>query len=488
MRRVWKVLRVVLIVLLVIIIAAPLGGWLLLRRSLPRISGTDRVAGLNGPVQIVRDSHGIPYITAATDHDAFFALGYVHAQDRLWQMEMQRRIGAGRLSEVLGKATVKTDQFLRTLGVYRAAVAAWPALAPESQAALRAYADGINAYLAEGRPLPPEFVILGFKPEPWQPTDSLVWAKMMAWNLGDTYGDDLVRGQLAAALGPERAAQLMPGYPAAAPVILPPDAMAGDLRDLDNVLRDTLGLGDKRNGSNNWVVSGARTASGKPLLANDPHLGAQIPAIWYLAGIQGDKIHAVGATLPGLPAVVIGHNAEIAWGVTNLGPDVQDLYAERINPANPDQYEVNGGWVDMQIAAEEIKVKGEKKPVKWAARATRNGPLISDVTDERGHAPGAALDLARPRRHDDGCVPGHQLCDELGRFHRRAARLLRPVAELRLRRPRGQHRLLRARATSPCAPRGTAQCPCRDGTTSTPGPAGSRSSNCRTSTTRRMAS
>lgn len=386
MRRVWKALGIALIVVLVIALVTPLAGWLFLRRSLPQTRGVARVAGIAGPVQIIRDPHGVPYIYAATDHDAFFALGYVHAQDRLWQMEMQRRIGAGRLSEVLGKPTLKTDQFLRTLGVYRAAEAAWPALSPQSQAGLMAYADGVNTFLAEGHPLPPEFVILGFKPEPWKPTDSLVWAKMMSWNLGDTYEDDIFRAQLASALGPERAAQLQPGYPAGAPVIVPPDAMADELRQIDDTLRGMFGLGDKHNGSNNWVVDGTRTASGKPLLANDPHLGAQIPAIWYLAGMQGDKLRTVGATLPGLPAVVIGHNGEIAWGVTNLGPDVQDLFVERINPANPNQYEVNGAWVDMQVTPEEIKVKGEEKPVQWAARATRHGPLISDVTDERGHA------------------------------------------------------------------------------------------------------
>ena len=221
MRRVWKILRVVLIVLLIVILITPLAGWLWLRRSLPQVNGKVTVAGLSGAVEIVRDRNGIPYIYGKTDHDAFFALGYVHAQDRLWQMEMQRRIGAGRLSEVLGDATIETDQFLRTLGVYRAAETSWPALAPEAQSALQAYADGVNTFLAEGHPLPPEFVILGFKPEPWQPADSLVWAKMMSWNLGDTYGDDLLRGQMTAALGPERAAQLMPGYPAGAPIILP---------------------------------------------------------------------------------------------------------------------------------------------------------------------------------------------------------------------------------------------------------------------------
>jgi penicillin amidase len=386
MRRIWKILSLVTVVVLVLILLTPVAGWLWLRRSLPQVNGKTAVAGLGAAVEVVRDRYGIPYIYGRTDHDAFFALGYVHAQDRLWQMEMQRRIGAGRLAEVLGDAALETDQFLRTLGVYRAAEASWPALSPEAQAALRAYADGVNAFLAEGHPLPPEFVVLGFKPEPWQPADSLVWAKMMSWNLGDTYGDDLLRGQMIAALGPERAAQLMPGYPAGAPIILPPDAMTSDLLRVNRIINETLGLGDKSNGSNNWVVSGARTASGKPLLANDPHLGAQIPAIWYLAGLHGDKLHAVGATLPGLPAVVIGHNDEIAWGVTNLGPDVQDLFIEKINPANPAQYDANGEWADLQVVPEEIKVKGEEQPIAWAARATRHGPLISDVTDERGHA------------------------------------------------------------------------------------------------------
>ncbi len=323
---------------------------------------------------------------------------------------LQRRIGAGRLSEVLGEATLETDQFLRTLGVYRAAQASWSSLTPEAQAALQAYADGVNAYLAENHPLPPEFVILGFKPAPWQPVDSLVWAKMMAWNLGDSWGDDLFRATLAETLGPERAAQLLPAYPPDGPIILPPDAPipqraaagAGPERRRDQsrlarrttpgcsgcaqALRDTLGLGGKHIGSNNWVVNGTRTASGKPMLANDPHLGAQIPSIWYLAGIQGDRIHAVGATLPGLPAVVIGHNENIAWGVTNFGPDVQDVFIERINPENPNQYEVNGGWADMQVVPEEIKVKGEDEPMHWAARATGTARSISDATSERGQA------------------------------------------------------------------------------------------------------
>jgi penicillin amidase len=277
---------------------------------------------------------------------------------------------------------------LRTLGTYRAAQAALPSLSPNSRMALDAYAAGINGWLAENHPLPPEFVILGFKPQPWQPVDSLVWAKMMAWDLGGNYDGDLLRSQLAAALGPERTAQLFPGYPADAPTILPPSSgsEASALRAMRAAIEVQYGIGGEGKGSNNWVVSGSRTASGKPLLANDPHLRMQMPSVWYLAGLQGDKFHAVGATFPGLPAVVIGHNSRVAWGMTNLGPDVQDLFVERINPANPNQYEVNGTWVDMEIHAEDIAVKGQKEPVHLAARATRHGPLISDANESRGNA------------------------------------------------------------------------------------------------------
>jgi penicillin amidase len=384
-RKPWKILTIVIVAVLALLLLVPLAGWLYLRRSLPQIDGTLKLAGLKGPVEVSRDRYGIPYIYASTDHDAFFALGYAHAQDRLWQMETERRIGAGRLSEIFGEETLETDEFLRTAGFYRAAEAAWPALSPETQAMLQAYADGVNAFLSEGHPLPPEFTILGVKPEPWRPTDSLVWAKMMAWNLGESYGDDLMHAELIAALGPERSSQLAYSYPAGAPVILPPDAMTV-LLEAQRALQEQTGLGGKHVGSNNWVVSGARTASGKPLLANDPHLGAQIPSIWYLASIQGDRVHVVGATLPGTPLVPTGHNEDIAWGVTNLGPDVQDLFVERVNPANPDQYEVDGRWVDMQVIPEEIVVKGAPEPVKWAARATRHGPLISDATPQRGQA------------------------------------------------------------------------------------------------------
>ncbi|MFN8490176.1 MAG: penicillin acylase family protein [Caldilineaceae bacterium] len=380
-----KTLGRILVVLLVLLVLVLAGGWLYLRTSLPQTTGALKLEGPNGAIDIVRDKDGVPHIFATTDHDAYFALGYVHAQDRLWQMEFQRRVGAGHLSEVLGEATLDTDKFLRTLGVYRAAEAAWPALRPESQAALQAYTDGINAWLSQRHTLPPEFLILGFTPERWTTTDSLVWAKMMAWDLAGDYKLELLRARLIQAIGLERTMQLMPIYPKNGLTILASaqvaPATADALLHLDDVVHASLQLGGLDIGSNNWVVAGSRTASGKPLLANDPHLGSRIPSIWYLAELQGDKLHVTGATLPGLPGVVIGHNERIAWGVTNLGADVQDLYIEHINPADPNQYEVEGRWENMGIVDDPIYIKGKGKPIRWAARSTRHGPLISDVTD-----------------------------------------------------------------------------------------------------------
>lgn len=380
-----RFLTILLLIVLALLILVPLGGYFWLRTSLPLTSGTVRVAGISGPVEIVRDADGVPHIFATTDADAFYALGYVHAQDRLWQMEMNRRIGAGRLSEILGEATLSIDKFQRTMGYYRAAQADLEVIEPRSRQALEAYAAGVNQWLSEGHTLPPEFILLGVRPEPWRPADSLVWQKMMSWDLGGNYELELLNQRLVQMLGPERAAQLLPDYPENAITILADvqldDAGVARLLEIDRKLQQDFGRGGRESGSNNWVIAGSRTETGMPILADDPHLGASIPSIWYLAELQGDRLHAIGATFPGLPAIVIGHNARIAWGVTNVGPDVQDLYVERLNPANPNQYEVDGEWRDLTIVEEPIVVKGRDEPIRWAARSTRHGPLISDVSD-----------------------------------------------------------------------------------------------------------
>lgn len=373
------------------------GGYLWLRQSLAQTRGEIRVAGISGPVTIIRDQNGVAHITGTTETDAIFGLGFVHAQERLWQMEVQRRIGHARLSEILGEATLPTDKFLRTLGVARAAQRALAKLDRETITILEAYAAGVNAFLATNPVLPPEFLILGVQPEPWQPIDSLVWAKMVAWDLGGNWNDEIRRSLLIAQVGAEDADFLMPAFTPDGPVILPegmptsaPSPISGQstplqpttaraMFDLWATVYQTTGLGDQFAGSNNWVIGGSRTASGKPLLVNDPHLSLRIPSIWYLAHITGGDINAIGATFPGLPAVVIGHNERIAWGVTNTSPDVQDLFIERIDAQNYVEY--NNTREPVTVINEIIKVKGAE-PITLTVRITRHGPIISDVRDD----------------------------------------------------------------------------------------------------------
>lgn len=402
-----------LAILAAIVVTLAGSGYLWLRRSLPRTNGTLQVQGLAAPVTIVRDANGIPHISGQSEADALFGLGYVHAQERLWQMEYQRRVGAGRLAELLGPAALSADKFLRTLGTGRAAQSAYDNLDPETRALLDAYAAGVNAFIDANRgSLPPEFTILGVDPEPWRPQDSLAWVKMMSWDLGGNWDEELTRVRLQRQVGPEAAAQLLPAAAADDPLILPDggdsvtgtaarsgtnaagaghssvaapvaiDPAAGDeLARIGAELELRFGRGGEHIGSNNWVIAGTRTSSGLPILADDPHLGAQIPALWFLAHISGGALDAAGATLPGLPGVVIGHNGRIAWGVTNTNPDVQDLFVERVNARNEVLYQ--GRWEPLTIIPETIKVKGEDD-VELFVRVGRHGPLISDVTEGTG--------------------------------------------------------------------------------------------------------
>ncbi|MBA3947677.1 MAG: penicillin acylase family protein [Herpetosiphonaceae bacterium] len=407
MRLLIRLLRWLLIVILLGVVVVGAGGYFWLRGSLPQTDGTITVQGLQAPVEIVRDVDAVPHIRAGNEADALFGLGYVHAQDRLWQMEFQRRVGYGRLSEVLGAATLDTDKFLRTLGTGRAAESAWSHTAPAARTSIEAYVSGVNAFISthHGRALPIEFTILGFAPQPWQPQDILVWGKMMSWNLGANWETELLRTELIAKVGADRTAQLLPVYTADGPVILPHGVAGVPLRTaiaeaprtvapvateqldqllaINDTLIDNVGLGGSGIGSNNWVIAGSHTTTGKPLLANDPHLGTQAPSIWYLAHITGGAMDAIGATLPGVPGIIIGHNQHIAWGVTNTGPDVQDLYREHINDRN--QVEHNGTMEPLQLIQDTIKVKGQPA-VPITIRISRHGPIISDATTTTGVA------------------------------------------------------------------------------------------------------
>jgi penicillin amidase len=376
------------------------------RRSFPQTNGEIQLPGLDGPVEVYRDNMGIPHIYAASLHDLFMAQGYVHAQDRFWQMDFWRHIGSGRLSEMFGDTEVETDTFLRTLGWRQVAEQELASYDPESIASLDAYAEGVNAYLADhqGTAISLEYGILkiltpGYKPEPWTPVNTLTWAKAMAWDLRGNVDEEIERAILLKTLTPEQVAQLFPAYPADHPVIIPEMGQAAastpagiSIPNLDwtsiqarfSALDTLLGPSGAGIGSNSWAVSGSLTATGMPLLANDPHLGIQMPSIWYQIGLHCRPLSAAcpyevaGFSFAGVPGVVIGHNQNIAWGLTNTGPDVMDLYIEKINPDNPNQYEYNGQWMDMPLRTETIAVGGGK-PVTLIVRSTRHGPIISDV-------------------------------------------------------------------------------------------------------------
>jgi penicillin G amidase len=353
-----------------------------LARSLPIINGTTALPGMPSGAQVVRDRWGVPHIFGDTVADVHFALGYSHAQDRLWQMEMNRRIAAGRLAEILGEPALDTDKFLRTLGIRRFAEATQRNLDQETTDTLNAYVAGVNAFIKTNtRTLPPEFLILGVKPEPWTAADSIAWVKMMAWDLGGNWRNELTRMQLTQKLSPQQIAEFIPPYPGDAPVVMPD--LSKLYADLQNAATRIAANAPENlpegAGSNNWVVSGAKTVSGKPLLANDPHLSLSAPAIWYFAHLSAPGLNVIGATLPGVPNIVLGHNDRIAWGFTNTNPDVQDLFVEKIDTNNPANYFTPTGSQAFQILNEVIKVKG-KPDVSLPIRISRHGPIVSDAS------------------------------------------------------------------------------------------------------------
>ncbi len=299
--------------------------------SLPQTSGTIEMAGLESEASIVRDAYGVPHIFAQSDHDGFYAMGVAHAQDRLWQMEITRRALRGRLAEILGEPGLDTDIFFRTMGLGDAADTAVGNLPADVRAALDAYAAGVNAVMdAPGFVPPPEFQILMFDPEPWQPADTVVVYKAIALDLFGNAFQEPRMAELVARLGEQRAAEFIGRYPDDAPRSLTMADIGIESTSLPAVEDAAPVMGPEdtgRDGSNNWVLAGTRTTSGLPILANDPHLGLAAPAIWYLARLTTPGGSVVGATLPGTPFVTLGRTDEIAWGFTNTGPDVGDLHA-----------------------------------------------------------------------------------------------------------------------------------------------------------------
>jgi penicillin amidase len=436
-----RLLSILLVLLIVVIVAT--GGLLVwvTHRALPTTSGSLRAAGLTAPVSVTRDATGIINITATTPHDLFLAQGYVHAQERFWQMEVWRHIGAGRLSELFGPTTLEEDEFIRTLGWRQAAQRDLDAATPELKADLQSYADGVNDWInANKGQLGLAFVVEGLKaglgggvggytPEPWTPLDSATWALVQAWSLGDNFDSEIFRVLADAKLGdPSRTDELSPPYPATGPVIVPdselqPSALTGGaagaaasppsadpgnastaltpsqadglraLAALGQSIAASAGIdpaqgleGDHGVGSNNWVVAGSKSADGKALLANDPHLGISMPSVWIMNGLHCQVVSAAcpfdvtGVSFPGDPLVILGHNEQIAWGATNLGPDVEDLFIEKPDPGNSANYLFKGQSIPFTVRTETIKVAGEA-PVTLTVRSTGHGPIVTDVDD-----------------------------------------------------------------------------------------------------------
>jgi len=351
----------------------------LLRRPLPKTRGRRRLKGLRSPVEVIRDKWGVPHIYASNLRDLIYALGYVQAQDRFWQMELYRRGARGTLAEVLGEAALEVDRLTRHVGFGRIGAKEWEGAGPEARALLEAFSAGINGYLESVR-LPLEFTLLRYRPKPWHPVDTIAFAKFMAWSLNGNWDTEILRSWTIERFGVEAMMEVEPRYGAEAPLIVPPGAEARGAgppldEEFGRVREVILAMG--RSLSNNWAVDGAKSATGKPLLANDPHLVLQMPSIWYEVHLDSPELKVAGACLPGTPAVLIGHNERIAWGITAALADGDDLFVERLNPANPRQYEFQGQWLDAEVVREEIKVRGRQQPQVEEVLITRHGPIIS---------------------------------------------------------------------------------------------------------------
>lgn len=422
-----KIVRILVITLSVLLILTLFSGgfafWFV-QRTLPQIDGTISLHSLQNSVNVARDQWGVPHLTASTLHDAIFAQGYVTAQDRLFQMEINRRLAQGRLAELFGagpdNSLVNADAFARTLGLYRVAQAQVAHLDAQTKADFQAYADGVNAFITtHPNTLPLEYSLLGVSPEPWTIADSLACMADTALSLDNGWYLKYTRALVLAKEGPSVTNALFPAYPQQNPTLftaaqiaalthspatpsgsailatssvpalthLAPNLLAGA-----ETMRTLLGSVGETVGSNDWVVDGTKTVTGKPLLANDPHLGINMPSTWYEIGLRGGNLNVIGFSFPGYPGVLIGHNDHIAWGVTNVGADDADLYLETLDPAqHQGAYLYNGKWLPLQSRQETIRIHGSNQPVVITVSSTLHGPLLNTTNSDLQHFTPVAL-------------------------------------------------------------------------------------------------
>ena len=384
-----RILRIILLSFLFLILAALVVVLIFVRNisrgALPSYQGEMQLSGLIDEVTVYRDERGIPHIYAANEHDLYFATGYIMAQERLWQMDLIRRVTTGRLSEIFGKDYIKTDLFLRSLNMTEKSEKVISNTETEIMECLQAYVDGVNCYIHErGRKLPPEFRILSYTPEPWSVIDMTNIIGYMGWDLAsDNLYSDLFNYRLVKKMGEQKASSLIPDWKAPCTTVFP------DFKLDDNsalALMKLISYTDKItssvfgpfSGSNNWAVSGSKTETGKPVMCNDMHLSFGSPGIWIqMHQVIPGKINVTGVLIPGEPFVVAGHNEKIAWGLTNLMVDDIDLYEEKINPSDTNQYFFNGEWVNMKVKKELIRIKGGSDTA-MIIRFTHRGPIISE--------------------------------------------------------------------------------------------------------------
>ncbi|MEZ4236227.1 MAG: penicillin acylase family protein [Myxococcota bacterium] len=380
---------------LVVAVGAGGAGIWRVRHPWPQTSGRLALPGLHGEVTVWRDARGVPSVSATDAHDLFFAQGYVHAQDRLWQMQLGRSFARGELGALFGEAALDADRMVLTYGLPQAAEATAAHLDPDTRAVLEAYAEGVNAYL-DGHPgaaLPVEFAVLGVTPDAWRVTDSLLVGESIALALGQNASTEVLRARLEARLGHEAADALLPDAPSRFPPVVPtlPPTEPADEAAPDGALPFAPRPGDRSAGSNAFVVSGSRTASGRALLANDTHLALGAPSVWYQNALYGGGFAVTGFSLPGAPLVVIGHNDDVAWGMTSLVSDAQDLYLERLDaPDDPQFYEFAGEVVPVAREEHLLAVKGGD-PVPFTVITTRHGPIANQALWHAADLPPVAL-------------------------------------------------------------------------------------------------
>lgn len=381
MKKGWKITLWVLGVVVGLVVLAAIGANWFIGNSKPTIAGELTLPSIEEAVTVIRDEEGVPHIQAESDADLYRAQGYVQAQDRLFQMDLARRQASGRLAEVVGEAALSTDQFFLTFSLRDAAEKSYEGYSEEAKQVLQWYAEGVNdfiQYAKEDNKLSYEFTLLGYEPEEWSPVDSLTIGKYMAYDLGGNWSTLAIRHWALQNLDEQKAEELFITYPEQSPAILEANlaspVQVGAKFPLDIMPHPF-------NGSNNWVVSGDKTESGEPLLADDPHLGLGTPSIWYQMHLQSPDQNVSGVIFAGIPGIILGHNEQVAWGVTNVGPDVQDLYIEKPNPENPYEFSYDGEWEEAEVRSYEIGVK-DQESVPFEVVVTRHGPVISNVLYE----------------------------------------------------------------------------------------------------------